>query len=299
MSNEVFKDPLVEERGYLTKYEGTWLTSLMFPNQERKEDIKNFSIRSDDLFVASFPKSGTTWTQEIVLSIFESTGRHGDIRQGRNLDDIFPFLEFDDYTLEQLTARPSPRLLKTHMPFHLLPRGLQEGAGKIIYVGRNPKDTSVSMFHFFKLLAGMNYKGDYNQFFKRFMDGTVNDGPWLKHMESYWQKTDNKRVLFLMYEDLHMKSNESVQKIAKFLDVKLTDKQVNEIVENSRFDKMKQNDKVNYSWYPDKGIAEKGKEFMRKGKIGDWKNCLTPEMSSEMEEKFYKPLAAQGLNMVD
>lgn len=40
-----------------------------FINQAKLDRLKDFTLWDDDLFVVSYPKSGTTWMQQIVRSI--------------------------------------------------------------------------------------------------------------------------------------------------------------------------------------------------------------------------------------
>lgn len=64
---------------------------------------------------------------------------------------------------------PSPRFIKTHFPFPLLPRQLRTGEkkAKIIYVSRNPKDTCVSFYYHTRLMEG--YRGDFHDFCRLFL----------------------------------------------------------------------------------------------------------------------------------
>lgn len=48
---------------------------------------------------------------------------------------------------------PSPRLMCSHLPYHLVPKGEDESSAcKYIYIARNPKDVAISYFQFFKSL---------------------------------------------------------------------------------------------------------------------------------------------------
>ena len=48
-----------------------------------------------------------------------------------------------------------PRLFHTHLPFSYLPKKHVENGYKIIYVNRNPKDRTVSQYHFLSGKVGV------------------------------------------------------------------------------------------------------------------------------------------------
>lgn len=75
-----------------------------------------------------------------------------------------------DY-ISNIAKLPSPRFIKTHLPFHLLPLQLrtQKKEAKIIYVTRNPKDACISFYHHHKMFEG--YKGEFEKFCELFLDG--------------------------------------------------------------------------------------------------------------------------------
>ena len=102
--------------------------------------------------------TGTTWTEEIVWQILHN----GQATTERMADRIPHFLacqlldsmntgdkqQDGRVVLENCT---SPRLIKSHLPCHLIPKGKNEANGcKYIYVARNPKDVTVSYYHYIK-----------------------------------------------------------------------------------------------------------------------------------------------------
>lgn len=79
----------------------------------------------------------------------------------------------DSFTLAENMA--SPRFLKCHLHFSLLPTQLIEKStkAKIIYVARNPKDTCTSFYHHSCLLDG--YGGTLEQFAEQFITDNGNN----------------------------------------------------------------------------------------------------------------------------
>ena len=64
---------------------------------------------------------------------------------------------------------PNPRLIRTHLPFDLLPKQLRSGEKKpkMIYPLRNVKDTCISYYYHSKLIFG--YNGNFNEFCSLFL----------------------------------------------------------------------------------------------------------------------------------
>uniref|UniRef100_A0A3Q4GXT6 Sulfotransferase n=1 Tax=Neolamprologus brichardi TaxID=32507 RepID=A0A3Q4GXT6_NEOBR len=58
----------------------------------------------------------------------------------------------------------------------LMPPGLMDKKGKIVYLMRNPKDNMTSYYHFSKTLAGLETPQSFAQFFEWYLtgNGTLN-----------------------------------------------------------------------------------------------------------------------------
>ncbi|XP_009330081.1 PREDICTED: sulfotransferase 1A1-like [Pygoscelis adeliae] len=90
--------------------------------------VEAFQARADDLLIATYPKSGTTWLSEILDMIYHD----GDVEKcdGMAIFNRVPFLEMKVPEMlsgiELLEKTPSPRLVKTHLPVWLLPTSFQD-----------------------------------------------------------------------------------------------------------------------------------------------------------------------------
>lgn len=60
------------------------------------EDLYNFEARSDDIWVATFPRSGTTWTQELVWLI--ANDLDFTTAKQEQLTQRFPYFEWENNT---------------------------------------------------------------------------------------------------------------------------------------------------------------------------------------------------------
>lgn len=78
-----------EKTGFVQVGEEKWC----FPSRykEMAQHYYNFQSRPDDIWVATFPRSGTTWTQELVWMIANDVDYEGS--QRTPLTERFPFFE--------------------------------------------------------------------------------------------------------------------------------------------------------------------------------------------------------------
>ena len=74
--------------------------------------------------------AGTTWLQEIVYLIHSDF----DMAQAQKvmIDDRFPYLEFMYPGAKEVASYPSPRLIKSHLPYSLLPSDIHEKKPKVL-----------------------------------------------------------------------------------------------------------------------------------------------------------------------
>ncbi|XP_043497022.1 luciferin sulfotransferase-like [Polistes fuscatus] len=285
------------------------------------EEIENFEIRDDDVWVCTFPKTGTTWTQEMIWCI----GNDLNFENAKQLlSERFPFFEVSIiYDFERCTSsnisnlanheimknsvnftknQASPRYIKTHLPFHLLPRQLRSGEKKarIINVARNPKDTCISYFHHSKLIEG--YRGDFDEFCQLFLGGKLSYAPYWKHVLGYWNKRNDMNILFLKYEDMKSDLPSIIKKAATFLNKRITDDEVQILAKHLSFTNMKNNPSVNYEEiiesYKKVKLTVTDGTFIRSGEVNQWKGKLSLDIIEKFDQLTRKMFDPIGLHFV-
>ncbi|XP_039211485.1 amine sulfotransferase-like isoform X1 [Crotalus tigris] len=270
------------EDDFLYKYKGIYFINGL-SSAEGIDLLGSFEIRDDDIFIITYPKSGTIWTQNIVSLIFHEGHRDGT--ENITLDDRAPWLEYKILHVD-FPSRPSPRLFSSHLPYYLVPKGLRSRRAKIIYVLRNPKDILVSSYHFHKVLVKLETPKDFSTFFEKFLAGKVLCSSWLDHVEGWYAHKGDFNILFLSYEEMKKDLRRSVLKICNFLGKKLTEKEMDDVVDKATFDNMKVDSRANYTFVtPDILDFSKG-NFLRKGTVGDWKNTMTVAQSERFDRVF-------------
>ncbi|XP_055936244.1 sulfotransferase 1C2-like [Argiope bruennichi] len=271
-----------------------------------------YKPQSDDVFIATYPKCGTTWAQHILLFVF---------RQGQPLESQMmfftnaPFLEIAGGKVAE--SMPRPVAFKTHLPLGLIP---WSDDAKYIYITRNPKDCCVSYYHHVKSTPHHGFAGDFNQFFEIFISGKVDFGDYFDHVMEWYERRNNPNVIFMTYEEMKEDPEAAILKMASFIDEEKFAKPLRDdpeklknVLEYSSFKHMKEvfnksiGDlfKMSAEGIDKLGLPEEVKKvfakikenappvdtlppmnFVRKGIIGDWKNYFTEEQSKRMDQKF-------------
>ena len=251
--------------------------------QETVDKMKNMKLYPDDVWVVTYPKCGTTWTQQLVRLI-----RNRGVQDDVKVFQAVPWLEAGvlckDLNADEL---PRPRAFKTHFTYDTMPCGLpHETPCKYIYVTRNPKDVAASGFCHVKVVYFPDI--EWEGYWKQFTNGDFMYGDYFEHLKSWLPHKDDKNVLFLTFEDMKKNLSQAVSKMAAFMDVDLTSEEVAKIAEITSFEKMKDDNTANLSWLK-MFENEKGENmFMRRGEVGDWKNFLSKEQSAQIDEMYEK-----------
>ncbi len=239
----------------------------------------SFDARPDDVWVASYPRSGTTWTQVIAyLIVTGETEFHF-----RHLAEVSPWWERSlahrEDAVAELRAMATPRVLKTHLPYGWLPAG-----ARYLYVWRNPEDVAVSYYHLYRRYLG--YDGAFEDFFERFLRGDVQYKSWFRHVAGWRAHEGDPRVLFIPYDEMRAETPQWVRRIADFLGVTLSDARCDEIVKQTDFGSMKAaEDKFDFAseLAMQRRIAEGA--FLREGKVRRGEGYLSDEQRATLERE--------------
>jgi hypothetical protein len=245
-----------------------------------------FVPRPDDVFIVTYPRSGTTWMQMILYQL--NTDGSMDFP---HIYEYCPWFERSSRSGLGFEARPSPRLFKSHLPHRKIPKG----PCRYIYIARDGKDVAVSYYHLYRDFNG--FKGTFSEFFDRFLRGKVEFGSWFEHVQGWWRHQHDPNVLFLRYEDLLDDLEACLRRIIVFCGFKIEPERMPTILERCSFAFMKQHESqfdpmTGASWEQ----GAQGKAFLRAGRIGDGRGQLSPEQAAQFDRTFKKHLAATGID---
>jgi hypothetical protein len=188
--------------------------------------LQHRNLDQHDVFVASYPRSGSTWLRfmlcelltgeetsfDLVDSVVAGVGRH------QKAPHILP---------------DSGRLLQTHEPY-------RREYCRTIYLVRDVRSVVISEYIFCRRLR--YFEGDFDEFFDAFLAGRVNRYGFWGDQVSSWvaaARKEPERVFVLRYEDLRANTAAIMKECLQFLQVERPQEMIERTIENHSLEKMR------------------------------------------------------------
>jgi hypothetical protein len=252
------------------------------------------------LWLASYPKSGNTWTRTFLHNLFA-------LLEGRDAEqDINKINEFTTWDISAAAyqrvmnevpseenrpaiaaARPKVQaniaahteglaIVKTHHAlvddrgYPTINFAVTSGA---IYLVRNPLDVAIS----FASHMGRDADTAIDHMSRKDYETPVNEksvyevyGSWSQHVRS-WTRRPHRAIYVMRYEDMLADPQAAFGKLARHLLLAPTRQQLETAIERSSFERLRKQEEEH-------GFREKpegAERFFREGRAGEWRDKLT------------------------
>lgn len=139
------------------------------------------------------------------------------------------------------------------------------------------------------------FRGSWDDYFELFKNKGLSEGDWLHFNSSYWEHRSKENILFITYEDMQVNLGSCIKKLASFINVPCTEDEIDKISNLVDFRAMKQNIAVNLKNNPK---IKHDMDFIRKGKVGSWKDVFTVEQSEYIDSLYAAEIQRLGLPIV-
>ena len=212
----------------------------------------DFAFRDDDIVIATYGKSGTTWVQQIVAQLIFAGA------EGIPVSELSPWVDLrvppKHIKLSALEQQANRRFLKTHLPVDAL---VFSPRVKYIYVGRDGRDVVWSLYNHHSRANAKWYEAmnetpglvgppigqppeSIREYFDEWLQG---DGypfwPFWQNVSSWWNVRDLPNVMLLHFNQLKRDLPGEIRHIANFLNIAIDEDRWPAILKHSSFDYMK------------------------------------------------------------
>ena len=263
----------------------TFKAYLHLPFEPIALEMMHIPVGADDVFIATFPKSGTTWMQQICHGL-----RSGGDMTFKEVSWVVPWLERGHiFGIDSRLAQPyAPRVFKTHLPYAQINKG-----ARYIHVIRDPKDALVSFYGFLshRLIdpTALSIETFAECWLLADQLAEQNDpdapfGPYLynywRHLLDWWAARAQAPVLTLAYEHLRRDLAPQVARIADFMGISADATLLELAAHQAGFDFMV----AHQEQFSDEIVGIPGRLLkVVSGKVGGHKQLLSPPLMARID----------------
>ena len=279
-------------------------------HEEDSDRWRRFPFREGDVVVSTRSKSGTTWMQQICLSLV-----HGSAALPAPLGDLSPWVDWltepEGTLFARLSAQPGRRVLKTHTPLDGV--ALDPRASYVVVV-RDPLDMAVSLYH-------QDNNLDHERLAELTGRAVVTASPrpplpeWLvgwtldeadpmesmdslagvvHHAADAWARCDGEQILVVRYEELAADLEGRMRWLADRLDIEVDPHVWPSLVNGASFASMRA---TAAQRVPDRrGVLKDPAAFFRRGSPGAGREILGGEDLAAYERRVSELLAAEEVD---
>ena len=262
-------------------------------------------FRDDDIVIATYAKSGTTWLQQIISQLLF------DGEEGLEVAEMSPWLDLrippKQVKLPEVEAQTHRRFLKTHLPVDAL---VYSPKAKYIYIGRDGRDVVWSMYNHHANTNAAWYDALNNtpgrvgppiepppdSVRQYYLDWLEKEGhpfwPFWENVRTWWAIRNLPNLMLLHFADLKADMPREIRRIAAFLGIAVNEAKWDAIVEHCGFDYMKRNATKSVPLggaFWDGGATT----FIHRGQNGRWRDVLTDEDSAAYQARALKELGPE------
>lgn len=257
----------------------------------------DFVFRDDDIIIASYAKSGTTWLQQIIAQLLFNG------EEDLEVAEMSPWMDLrippKKIKLPLVEAQTHRRFVKTHLPTDAL---VFSDRVKYIYIGRDGRDIIWSLYNHHSKANAVWYAGlnktpgrvgppiekppaSVKQYYHDWLD---RDGhplwPFWENVLSWWAIRKLSNVLMIHFANLKRDMPGQIRKIAQFLDISIDESKWESILLHCSFDYMKVNAVKSV---PFEGALWNGgvQSFIYKGTNGRWRESLDHDEIKKYENR--------------
>lgn len=248
--------------------------------------LQHRGLTPRDVFIASYPRSGSTWLRFILSEILVRQSGEFD-----NINDVIP--EVHRRRGASAILPQGGHLIKTHEAY-------RKEYKRAIYLVRDIRDVVLSLYAReteLHMLTGLYTSLD--DYLPAFLRGKANHwGTWQGHASSWLNSpiAQAGKLLLVRFEDLRTNPVDVLQLLTDFLGVQVPSAAIQNAVTNNSVEKMRAKESRARTAPTNAQVSWIGKEgrFVRQGSVRGWRDKLTVTQLELIDYYAGKELAQLG-----
>lgn len=244
-----------------------------------------------DVFVATFPKSGTNWAMQMALQIAW--------RGEAEFEHVHELAAWPEAAFTGIVPLRDPgprercpthrRVIKTAIDAAFVP---YREAATYVSVVRDPKDVFVSTYHFIFGVFDLFDAVTLEEWLALFLSPQFPGGSWARHTASWWALRERPNVRVLPFSALKRDLPGAVRSVAAAMRVELGEAELARVVERCSFEHMQQQEA---RFAPPRMLFTRSRaKMVRAGKVGGSGELLSRSQQAAIDRYFQAELAAMG-----
>ena len=240
--------------------------------------------RNADVVVVSYPKSGRTWLEQLMLAAFgyysdqcfsdNATYSNVAAESGGNI----PLVIFTHAGSSWETALYTPEEIANHVPPNITDR-------RFVYLYRDPRDVLVSAYYHARYRSEIPWLQPQDM-----LDDPIVGLPKLvAYMNNWTRQVDaaGLRAIRVTYEALREMPQQTLNELCQFMGLPFSDEEIGKAVDDCSFERLRQREIASSAGNPwlrpmDPGNPDSFK--FREGRSGGYKSFFTPEQIAWIEK---------------
>lgn len=223
-------------------YRKEWLISrpLLWSTLSKFNYYPVSVIKPQDLVVVGFPKSGSTWMQNLIASLYYG------INPLKMPDRLVQEIVVDIHYKKFYKRFGKLSFFKSHHFPH-------KDYKQVIHIVRNPSDVVNSYINFLSIDPDKNEKKKEEIL-----------GSWASHTKQWLSNPYNSKILRIRYEDLIHQPLQELIRICDFISLNYSILELEEIIRGNSFEEMKKRE-LNFGF--DNSSFPSNQNFFNKGQF--------------------------------
>lgn len=226
-------------------------------------------LRDDDIILAFFPKTGSTWIRICLYNLLLQNGCKANFSFDDLDRDMPEFANLSFFNPWRFAG--TPRLIKTHSRYRWVFR-----RNRAVVFVREPRDTMISFLHYARASRDIDFSGDLGELLR-------NPTMGLNAYFDFYRSWLDHAGLVVKYEDLRADPAAQIRRLVDYVGITVNDEEITRALDASTLEHTRSAQDRSSTAFKQQFTSDF--QFARKGEIGEGAQQFGPELEALLTRK--------------